>query len=102
MLKKQERDRIMQERDDRAFLENPELWSAWPVCPLKRYRPGQTTGFPDSGILFAVEGFMATVFECNVFLIAGSSLQEMVDDPSIKRTVYESLDDLLGAGWRVD
>jgi len=86
--------RIAKERDSRAFIENPDIWGCWPVCPVKRYR--NKPDDPELGVILAVEGMENVVLLTNMFLLTKNVAY---DGPQIK---YDSLDDLLAAGWEVD
>lgn len=78
----------------------PALWPTWPFLPVVR----RTTGFEELGLLFDAmgtasrTGFSATVFDCNLFLLP-PSFEEFLTLP---KEVFDTAEELLEAGWRVD
>ena len=85
----------------RAFMARPALWPLHPFLPVARHRPGGAT---DLGVLYDAwgtsnrTGFSATVFLQNVLLLPATEA-ELLAGP---REVYDGLDELLDARWRVD
>jgi hypothetical protein len=92
-------------RQDRVrnlhFLSCPELWVVWPYLPLIRRRPGQEEEY---GILCdlygasGLTGFRATVFFSNLFLLP-PTVEELL---ALPKEVFDALEDVYGAGWRID
>ena len=82
------------------YLRSPELWAAWPFLPLVRRRPGHEE---ECGLLYdvfhskGVPGHGATVFFGNLFLLPRED--EFLNLP---REVYDNLEEVYAAGWRVD
>ena len=79
----------------------PCLWPQWPVLPVVRRPAG---GGEDLGVMFdargacGLTGYSAAVFLGNLFLLP-ATVQELLAGP---REVFDSRDDLVAAGWRVD
>ena len=86
---------------DLHFMRNPSLWEQWPFLPLVRRQPNGRT---DYGVLFDAlaacnkTGFRATVFLCNLFMLP-PKLDAFLAQP---REVFDTFDELVAAGWRVD
>jgi hypothetical protein len=84
-----------------ALITRPGQWPWYPFLPLVRHRPG---GADDLGVLYDARGvgnrtgYSATVFLQNVLLLPATEA-ELLTDP---REVYDTLAELLDAGWRVD
>lgn len=76
---------------DLRFLQDPNLWPAWPFLPLKRYNA--TGGWPEFGYVVAVKGQLTSIRKGNMF---GAKS----DDPVT--WVYETPEALLADGWEVD
>ena len=78
----------------------PCLWPQWPFLPVVR-RSGAAE---DLGVLFdargacGLTGYSAAVFLGNLFLLP-ATVSELLAGP---REVFDSCDDLVAAGWRVD
>ncbi len=86
-----EEARIIAERDDKAMIENPQLWPCWPVLPVVNrgaYDPEHPLG--NDGLIMS--GRPTVVVLSNMFM-------RRVVEPCIE---YESVDALLAAGWTVD
>ena len=86
---------------DLLFCCTPGLWATWPVLPV--VRPGADGG-TECGLLYDCwtvagrPGYSATVFLCNLFLMPtgeGAFLE-------LPRRVYDTAEELLADGWRVD
>ena len=84
-------------QEDKLFLEDPDNWPNWPVCPVKRYWPGYT--WPEYGCVDAgsVKGrpivMMLSLYDLPVS-------QELLN--KTERHRYSSVDEMLEAGWVVD
>jgi hypothetical protein len=82
------------------FVTTPALWPTWPFLPLVR----RTSGQEELGLLFDAmgtssrTGYSATVFRCCLFMLP-PTFEEFLDLP---KEVFDSADELLNAGWRVD
>jgi hypothetical protein len=78
----------------------PALWPAWPFLPLVRRTPGGS----ELGVLFdargaaGLTGYSATVFRTCLFTLPGTVGQLL----ALPREVYDTAEELLGAGWRAD
>ena len=92
----------VQRRRNLLFMCDPRLWPAWPFLPLVRRHRG--TDDPDCGLLCDLEGLLGlagyrcTVHRCNLFCLP-PRLQELLDMP---RETFDTFEELLAAGWRVD
>ncbi len=86
---------------DLFFFTHPDRWPQWPVLPVVRRHPD---GAMDCGVLYDFvntsgrRGFSATVLLCNVFLLPDTEEGLL----ALPREVYDSPDELVGAGWTVD
>ena len=82
------------------FVRTPALWPAWPFLPLIR-RTGATE---ELGLLFdargvaELTGFSSTVFLCSLYELP-PTVEALLISP---RETYDSTDELLASGWRVD
>ena len=82
------------------FVRTPALWPAWPFLPLIR-RTGATE---ELGLLFdawgvaELTGYTSSVFLCCLFELP-STVEALLASP---RETYDSTDELLAHGWRVD
>src|SRR3954447_13227004 len=86
---------------DLLFMSTPALWPAWPMLPLVRRHPD---GSYDCGLLYdcrgapRLAGLAATVILCNIFQLPGT-LDELLLLP---RETFDTFDEVVAAGWRVD
>jgi hypothetical protein len=82
------------------FVTTPALWPTWPFLPVVR----RTNGVQELGVMFdafstcEVTGYSATVFICNMFQMP-SCLDGLLTLP---REVYDSGEEVIQSGWRVD
>ena len=92
------------EREDLArhlrYVTTPALWPAWPFLPLvRRTGGGEELGVRfDARGLFGLYGHSATVYLTNLFELP-LVLDILLDLP---REVYDTAEELVRAGWRVD
>ena len=86
---------------DLHFMANPSLWVIWPFLPLVRRRP---EGQIDYGVLFDSQGVCnITGYCCAVFLSNLFALPSRLDQFfALPKEVYDSFDEVVAAGWRVD
>lgn len=86
-------------RDDRAFIEDPDNWPQWPLLPMKRIDSNQRLE-----CAFIVSGDSGVkLYRGNIFAIyerPGNTLAEKLTDVPIYK--YESVDALLADGWVID
>ena len=84
----------------RLVVSTPAAWPAWPFQPVVRHAGGEE----ELGVLFdafglcRLTGFSATVFLTNLFTLP-PSLPALL---ALPREVFDTPDELLAAGWRVD
>ena len=84
----------------RLILATPCLWPAWPFLPLVR----RCRGEEEYGVLFdavraaRLTGFSATVWLTNLFALPPT----LADFLALPREVYDTADEIVAAGWRVD
>ena len=84
----------------RPFVSRPALWPAYPFLPVVR----RTGGREELGVvadlvgLFGLTGYSATVFVTNLFCLPRTLDQFL----ALPREVYDSGDELVANGWRVD
>jgi hypothetical protein len=85
----------------RLVLATPAAWPVWPFLPVVRRRDGADE---ELGVLFdavravGLTGFSATVFRTNIFTLP-PTLAGLL---ALPREVYDTADELVAAGWRVD
>ena len=85
---------------DRLFVSAPALWPHWPFLPVVRPGPGGA----ECGLMYDAlhaagrAGFSATVFLCNLFELPPSAAEFL----AMPRRVYDTADELLADGWRID
>ncbi len=78
----------------------PALWPAWPFLPVIR----RTAGREELGLLFdamgtsSKTGYSATVWFANLFLLP-PTFEEFL---ALPKEVYDIVEELINAGWRVD
>jgi len=83
------------------FLAHRELWPHWPFLPMVRRRSGQDE---ELGVVFdaigacGLEGFSATVFKTNLFLLP-PALEQFL---ALPHETFDTPEELLGAGRTVD
>ncbi len=86
---------------DLLFLTTPCLWPHWPVLPLVRTLPDASL---DLGVLVdlwrlaGVPGYSATVFRANQFSLPKKVARIL----ALPKEVFDTADEVLAAGWRVD
>ena len=82
------------------IVTTPALWPAWPFMPVVR----RTAEGEEYGLLFDAmgtstrTGFSATVFACNLFLLP-PTFEEFL---ALPKEVYDTGEELIEGGWRVD
>jgi hypothetical protein len=86
---------------DLFFMSTPALWAAWPMLPVVRRR---ADGDFDTGLMYdtrgaaRLAGLAATVFLANLFLLP-RTLDEFL---ALPRETYDTFEEVIAAGWRVD
>lgn len=86
---------------DLHFMGDSSLWNNWPFLPLVRRHPDGSTDF---GVLFDAQslgnltGYQCTVWLTNLFLIP-RKLDRFL---ALPKEVYDTFDELVAGGWRVD
>jgi hypothetical protein len=81
-------------------MRTPALWPAWPFLPLVR----RSSATEEQGLLFdawgvaELTGLSATVFVCNLYVLP-PTLDGLLESP---RETFDTVDEMLAAGWRVD
>lgn len=91
MLTEAQIDQIHRRRDDGAMIRNRECWPQDTILPLKNYQQRDANGFPRLGYITS-EDRLTIVFS-NAFFPG---------DPSVEKQSFQSVDDMLAAGWIVD
>ena len=82
------------------FASTPALWPAWPFLPVVR----RSRGCEELGVVFdalgacGLCGYSATVFRANLFAMP-PTLGQLLGLP---KEVFDTPDELVAAGWRVD
>ena len=86
---------------DLHFMGNPALWTTWPFLPLvRRPKPGEI----ECGLLFDAQAVCdLTGFRCTVWLTNLFTLPPKLDDfLALPKEVFDTFDELIANGWRVD
>ena len=84
----------------RRVMACPATWPVWPFLPVVR----RTGPEEELGVLFdavrvaGLTGFSATVFLTNLFTLP-PTLAEFL---ALPKEVYDTADELVAAGWRID
>ena len=82
------------------FVSTPALWPAWPFLPVVR----RSRGAEELGVLFdalgvcGLCGYSATVLLTNLFALP-ARLDQLL---ALPREVFDTPEELVAAGWRVD
>jgi hypothetical protein len=85
---------------DVLFFSTPALWPAWPFLPVVR----RTQGEEELGVMYdpcgtsGLTGYSATVFLTNLFELPPTE----ADFLALPREVFDTAEELVAAGWRVD
>lgn len=84
----------------RLFLTNPGLWPIWPFLPVvRRGEQGQELGVMfDARTVCGLMGYSASVLLTNVFMMP-RTIAEIL---ALPREVFDSTEELLENGWRID
>ena len=83
-----------------TVITTPPLWVAWPFLPLVR----RTAAGIELGVLFDARGaadltgYSATVFAGNLFALPPTLAAFL----ALPRVAYDTAEELLAAGWRLD
>lgn len=82
------------------FVTTPALWPAWPFLPVVR----RTAAGEELGVMFDalstadITGYSATIFLTNMF-----EMPPCIDMLlALPREVYDTGDEVIQAGWRID
>ena len=82
------------------FVATPALWPAYPFLPVVR----RTDGREELGVmadllgLYHLTGYSATVFVTNVFCLPPTLDQFL----ALPKEVFDTAEELVACGWRVD
>jgi hypothetical protein len=84
----------------RLVLTNPSIWPLWPLLPLtRRSDRGLELGVMfDARTMCGLMGYSATVFLTSMFF-PPMSIAKFLQLP---REVFDSTEELLARGWRID
>ena len=83
------------------FMSTPQLWPLWPFLALMRRRPGCEE---ECGLLYDIfhinglTGYSCTVFLSNIFFTPSSQEEFLL----LPKEVYDTVEEMYAAGWRVD
>ena len=82
------------------FVGTPALWPAWPFLPVvRRARGREELGVVFDGFGFCgLAGYSATVLRTNLFALP-ARLDQLL---ALPRESFDSPEELVAAGWRVD
>jgi hypothetical protein len=86
------------EMTDGDFIRNPDLWPVWPRLPVKRYAPG--SHHAEMGVVLDESGGLDGPLPEPVRVYLGNLYDDAIQHREYLR--YETVDDMLGAGWEVD
>jgi hypothetical protein len=88
-----------------AMMATPASWPHYPFLPLQRVCDGKAAGGDgDLGVLYdawgssRTPGYSATVFLANYLLLPPN--EELLF--ALSREVFDTLEEMFDAGWRVD
>lgn len=87
---------------DRRMMMTPDLWPFCPLLPVKRSRGAHP---PERGVMVATANaprtrvFTVVMYDRRIVDVARGARPEHDDIPHFD---YESIDAILGAGWRVN
>jgi len=81
--------------EEKEMMETSANWPNWPFLPIKKSDP--KGGMPDCAVLYDDAGYSTTVFKINMWDI--KTRNDLLRSEKIK---YNSIDELLDAGWVVD
>lgn len=86
----------------RALITDNSLWHTWPLCALSRPNDIPGTGIPmrQRGVMRARIVDTLTIYLVPLYLVAELHPDEF--DAYPLRLRYDSVDELLDDGWRVD
>ena len=82
------------------FVTTPALWPAWPFLPVVRAARGAT----ELGLMFdarglcGLTGYSATVFVCDLSAVPPTVEQLL----ALPKEVFDSAEEVVSAGWRID
>lgn len=82
--------------DDKQMIQNPDRWPMGFFLPVKKENP--KGGFSIVGFMVDHTGLRNTIFEGNMY----TYLEDQKPLKDFPRHEYETVDQLLTAGWRVD
>jgi hypothetical protein len=84
-----------------AVLSTPDRWPVWPLLPLIRHQAG---GEYDCGLVYDFPGTGGPPgLACTVWLTNLFTLPETLDAfLALPHETFDTFEELLGAGWRVD
>ncbi len=93
MTRTPEEERILLEHDDKAMIENPQLWPCRPWLPVthRTRNDPHGTGLPDDGIIFEILPTMV--------IVANMFMPQLTPYPKLEN--YATVDELL-KDWQVD
>lgn len=80
------------------FLTTPALWPAWPFLPVVRRRGGEELGVVFDARAAGLTGYSATVVLTNLFLLP----DDLAAFLALPKEVFDTAEELIAAGWRVD
>jgi hypothetical protein len=85
---------------DLHFMGDSSLWVTWPFLPLVRRHPDGRTDF---GVLFDAPAINLTGYRCTVWFTNLFTIPRRLDQfLSLPKEVFDTFDELVAAGWRVD
>jgi len=86
---------------DLHLMGEPSLWTWWPFLPLVRCHPGCRT---DYGVLFDAQAVCGvTGYRCTIYLSNLVTLPRKLDQfLALPKEVFDTFDEIVAAGWRVD
>jgi hypothetical protein len=92
-VKRAEMEEKLRKERDREMMQSPDEWPHWPYLPLKR---GVLNVNREHGLLIDHASYRTSVFLIGLFSVG------KVPIGAVPRSIYESVEAIQRAGWRID
>ena len=84
-----------EQQRDATLIRHPGSWPGWPYLPLTKAIPNADKQL---GTMLAGEGYGSTIFLVNMY----SMPRNKEDFDGLPRKVYNSAEDIVLDGWKID